>query len=257
MYPDRDRAIAFIRAHDRALADRIEPFEQGEALLTPSLPMVHDLNFLRTDALTDSVRVPELEHEADRLMGAPRLGHRRVNVDDEATAARLTQEFAESGWVHQQFLVMALRREPDREVDLSLTQEVDPGRLRGMRARAIRGWTPDELLVEQILERDRRLLGVTGVRAFAVLQDGEPVSHAYLYCDAPDAPVAQIEDVETLEQHRGNGYARAVVKAAAAAAAGAELVFLVASATDWPQRLYRKLGFDALGTEDRFLKRLS
>jgi hypothetical protein len=55
----------------------------------------------------------------------------------------------------------------------------------------------------------------------------------------------------------GQGYARAVVTAAAEAATGADLVFLVASATDWPRQLYRKLGFDAVGTGDRFLKRLS
>jgi GNAT superfamily N-acetyltransferase len=253
---ERDRAIGFIRAHDRALADRIEPFQWGDALLTPSLPFVHDGNFLLTGVLPGSVGVPELEAEAERVMGAETLRHRRVNVDDEATAAQLAPGFAERGWEHQQFLVMALRRSPNRPLDISLVQEVEPALLRGMRAAGIRAWTGDEDLVEQILERDRRLLGVTGVRAFAVLADDEPVSYAYLYRDAPDSPVAQVEDVETLEAHRGRGYARAVVTAAARAATGARLVFLVASATDWPRHLYGKLGFDSVGTEDRFLKRL-
>jgi ribosomal protein S18 acetylase RimI-like enzyme len=97
---------------------------------------------------------------------------------------------------------------------------------------------------------------VTQVRAFAVLVDGRPASHAFLYRDRLDGSVAQGEDVATLPEHRGRGHARAVVTAAMLAAADAELVFLVASASDWPQHLYRKVGFEAVGTEDRFFKRL-
>jgi ribosomal protein S18 acetylase RimI-like enzyme len=55
--------------------------------------------------------------------------------------------------------------------------------------------------------------------------------------------------VGTLHDHRGRGYAKAVVLAAIAAARkrGAEFVFLVADHDDWPKELYRRLGFDELG----------
>jgi len=252
---DRERALAFIRAHDRALADRVETFAWGEALLTPSLPLVHDANFLLVHALPRRVGAAELAHEGERVMGGAGLGHRRVNVDDEATAGRLASQFAERGWEHEQFLVMSLQTGPDRAVDSSVAHEIDPELLLGMRAESIRAWRPDERLVEQLLALDARRRDVTEVRAFAVLVDGHPVSHAYLYRDGPDGAVAQVEDVATLPEHRGRGYARAVVTRAAQAAAGAEFVFLVTSATDWPQHLYRKLGFEAVGTEDRFLSR--
>jgi ribosomal protein S18 acetylase RimI-like enzyme len=255
---DRDRAIAFIRAQDAALADRVEPCAWGEALLTPSLPLVHDANFLLVEALPTRVGVEELDREAEQLMGREGVGHRRVNVDDEETAARLAPEFAARGWAHEQFLVMSLQAGPDCAADPSDAREIDPELLRGMRAESIRTWMAEERLVEQLLARDARRCDVTEVRAFAVLVDGRPISHAYLYRDGPDGPdgaVAQVEDVATLPDHRGQGYARAVVTAATQAAAAAELVFLVASATDWPQHLYRKLGFEAVGTEDRFLKR--
>ena len=57
------------------------------------------------------------------------------------------------------------------------------------------------------------------------------------------------EDVGTLEEHRGRGYASAVVLHAAELArrAGADFVFLVADAQDWPQHLYRRLGFEPIG----------
>jgi ribosomal protein S18 acetylase RimI-like enzyme len=253
---ERDRAIAFLRAHDRALADRVETLPIGEVLLTPSLPRVHDANFVLCGELPAEIGVPELEREAERVMGAAGLDHRRVNADDEATAARLAPEFKARGWDAQQFLVMTLRRAADRPADLSIVTEVDPAALEGMRTESI-GRQPwgEQAVIGQILERDRRRVRLTNVRAFAVLVDGRPVSHAFLYRD--HSPVAQVEDVETLEECRGRGYARAVVTAAAQAAAGAELVFLVADAFDSPQELYRKLGFDAAGTEDRFLKRSS
>jgi len=63
------------------------------------------------------------------------------------------------------------------------------------------------------------------------------------------AIAGEVEDVGTLPEHRGRGYATAVVLAAIAAARadGAEFVFLVADLDDWPKELYRKLGFDELG----------
>jgi predicted GNAT family acetyltransferase len=68
--------------------------------------------------------------------------------------------------------------------------------------------------------------------------------------------VAQIEDVETLEEFRGRGAARAVVLAAAAAArdVGAALVFLIADDEDWPKALYQRLGFDPVGESWEFVR---
>jgi predicted GNAT family acetyltransferase len=60
--------------------------------------------------------------------------------------------------------------------------------------------------------------------------------------------------VATVPDHRGREYARAVVVGAARTArgAGAEFVFLVADANDWPKELYRRLGFDELGHYAKF-----
>jgi ribosomal protein S18 acetylase RimI-like enzyme len=72
------------------------------------------------------------------------------------------------------------------------------------------------------------------------------VAYADLYVEPPNA---QIEDVGTLEEHRGRGYASAVVLHAVELArrAGANFIFLVADAQDWPQHLYRRLGFEPIG----------
>ena len=60
----------------------------------------------------------------------------------------------------------------------------------------------------------------------------------------------------TLGAHRNRGHARAAVLAAldAAAAAGLDPVFLLSEGEDWPQHLYRRLGFDDVDIQWEFLK---
>jgi ribosomal protein S18 acetylase RimI-like enzyme len=62
-----------------------------------------------------------------------------------------------------------------------------------------------------------------------------------------------------MPEHRGRGYASAVVlrSVGEARARGAELVFLVADAEDWPKELYRRLGFDEIGANIKLLKTAS
>jgi predicted GNAT family acetyltransferase len=62
--------------------------------------------------------------------------------------------------------------------------------------------------------------------------------------------VAQIEEVATLEEHRGRGYARAVVRTAIEAAqqSGHRVLIINATADDWPKEMYRRLGFEAISS---------
>jgi hypothetical protein len=212
----RDCAVAAMRAHERALVEQVIEFEWARR----SSP--RRCRGSTTRPSSGSVRsrrpwgVPQLDRDAERLMGAVRLGHRRVNVDDEATASRLADAFTAAGWEHEQFLVMVLHRPPDRPPNV-VAEEVDPRVLEDLHVAGMRSRGADDRLIEQLLARAERLRGVTGVRAFAVLEGGRPVAHAYLYRDREDGPVAQVEEVGTAEAHRGRGYGRAVVVAAAEA----------------------------------------
>jgi predicted GNAT family acetyltransferase len=90
-------------------------------------------------------------------------------------------------------------------------------------------------------------------RFFGVEVDGEIVAWSDLYLAQG---VGQVEDVATASEHRGKGYATAVVLRAAEEArrAGADLIFLVADDYDWPKELYARLGFDAVGCVYKFIR---
>jgi ribosomal protein S18 acetylase RimI-like enzyme len=248
-----ERALDFLALADHG-GTREEPFAHGTAIFDERLPRRWDSNYLLVERLPEEVGAAALAEEAERLQGEAGLRHRKLEVRDESTGARLEPEFRELGWSVNRHLVMALHREPDGPASPTAVVEVDAEALREPRAEQLRGyaWAEDDEVLAQLHEAKALFAKRVETRFFAVLDDGRPVSWSDLYL-AGDA--AQIEDVATLESHRGRGHARAVILHAAAEArrSGADLVFLVADDEDWPKELYRKLGFDELGRVYEFL----
>jgi ribosomal protein S18 acetylase RimI-like enzyme len=216
----------------------------GTAVFDDALPRRLDSNFLRVEREADAETV---RSEAERL------DRRMVFVPDPSIGEPLVPSFKKRGWRVNRVVVMAQRREPGREADLSLVREVREEELRAARARLNAGepWGAPEVL-DQLFAGKRSIGEKVDARFFAVLVDGEVVSYTDLYQDGTEA---QVEDVGTLDEHRGHGYATAVVLAAIAEArkSGAEFVFLVANREDWPKELYRRLGFDELGYYVKFV----
>jgi GNAT superfamily N-acetyltransferase len=95
--------------------------------------------------------------------------------------------------------------------------------------------------------------GQAGARFFVAEVDGQPASCCELFIHDG---AANIENVNTLPAARNRGGARAVLGVAvdAGRATGADLVWLLADAEDWPRHLYAKLGFDPIGDRWRFTK---
>jgi ribosomal protein S18 acetylase RimI-like enzyme len=248
-----ERALDFLALADHG-GTRREPFAYGTAVFDGRLPRRWDSNYLLVEHVPDEIGAEELAAEAERLQGAAGLAHRKLELRDEEVGARLEPQFRALGWTVNRHLLMALHRRPDRSPDPSLVHEVDAAALRDVRARQMQSyeWGADPEVVEQLYASKTFLAQVVDTRFFAVLLDGRPVSWTDLYL--ADG-TGQIEDVGTLQEHRGHGYASAVVLHAAAVArhAGADFVFLVADDQDWPKELYRKLGFDGLGRVYEFL----
>jgi predicted GNAT family acetyltransferase len=93
----------------------------------------------------------------------------------------------------------------------------------------------------------RRDAYVARVTPFAAYTDNVAVAHADLR--SWDG-IAEIDSVVTLPDYRNRGFARALVlrAVATARAQGADLVFLLADADDWPRELYSRVGFETVGT---------
>ena len=238
-----ERAYAFLDRADMA-GERTESSSVGTAVFDDNLPRRLDSNFLRVERETD----PETVREE-----AERLGRRMVFVPDPELGERVVPYFKERGWRINRVVVMAQLREPERTGDLSLVTEVEEPALRAARHQVVTGqpWASPEIMAQ--LFAGKELIGRrVQARFFAVVVDGEVVSYTDLYQDGTEA---QVEDVGTLHEHRGRGYASAVVLRATAEArqAGAEFVFLVADYEDWPKELYRRLGFDELGYYVKFI----
>jgi len=238
-----ERAYAFLDRADMA-GERTESSSVGTAVFDDNLPRRLDSNFLRVERETD----PETVREE-----AERLGRRMVFVPDPELGERVVPYFKEHGWRINRVVVMAQLREPERTGDLSLVTEVEEPALRAARHQVVTGqpWASPEIMAQLFAGKD--VIGKrVRARFFAIVVDGEVVSYTDLYQDGTEA---QVEDVGTLHEHRGRGYASAVVLAAIAEARkhGAEFVFLVAYYEDWPKELYRRLGFDELGYYVKFI----
>jgi RimJ/RimL family protein N-acetyltransferase/predicted GNAT family acetyltransferase len=241
---DAARIQEFRHALDDAAAERVDHYPWGTAVHSPSIENVYDMNFLRIERGRRGAR--SLAREAEDVQA--HLFHRRVVFD--RGGPRLAADFKELGWAQTAHLVMAHRRAPDRRVDASLVRELPFEELTPVREDAtLREPWCDEELAARLVEAKRRIARAIPLRNFAAVVRGKIAAYCELRCGDG---IAQIEDVNTLEEHRGSGLGRAVVQHALdEALRDHDLVFLEALADDWPRHLYTRLGFDVV--DERWL----
>jgi ribosomal protein S18 acetylase RimI-like enzyme len=250
-----ERCVDFVYGIAKRAATTTVPSPYGVAYLALDVPNVWSRNYLLATENLDGVTAPDLAAEADRIMGAAGLGHRKVEVVDADAGDRLADGFRELGWNQECDVIMVSAREPDREVDTSSVEEVTVDELVPAWSG---GWSADpdvltDAVVRQLIENKRGLSDVVDTRFFAARVDGEIASYCELYSDGA---TAQIENVLTLERFRNRGLARATVSHARAEAqrTGHDLIFLIADRDDWPRKLYAKLGFDEMGRLWEFVR---
>jgi ribosomal protein S18 acetylase RimI-like enzyme len=246
---DLERAAAFEEALRDACAERVVETHFGPALFNDTFSTIWNLNVLRAER-PGTAAAEEIAAEADRVQAG--LGHRRVILPPGASV--LEDGFRGLGWEPDHFLFMVHRGDPAR-VETAHVEEIEPTMLATLRQAIVQEWAPqeDDEAVRQIIAADLLMWREANARTFAVVENGEAVSAAELYSDGR---TAQVEDVATLPSHRGRGHAKAVVVRAVeeALAGGHDFVFLVAAGDDWPKELYKRLGFEEVGSRFAFLR---
>jgi GNAT superfamily N-acetyltransferase len=242
------RTLAFERDVVATVSTRLVPFAWGTAYLNDGYRERWDSNFLWVDEGETVADASELVAEADRVLGETGFTHREIRIDDDAYGRSVAADLARAGYAGDRLVVMALRRPADRPAASGAAEEVDLATLRPALEIVLQRepWATNEDIVRIHADFRGELERHAGARFFCARVDGEIAAMCELYVRDP---IAQIEDVNTLEEFRNRGLARAVVRQAAevAVAGGADLVFLHAIDDDWPKQLYARLGFDPVG----------
>jgi len=199
----------------------------------------HDHNRL---LLWDDVPADVVARTAVEQLGAGQ--HRLVDVQGSDLASSLLEGMRCNGYAVAHEVVLELRSPPP------LLPQVPVEHL-GVDERALvaaADWQEEQPLwpgdvCRELGDRVRTLAGAVDATFLGVRgPGGDVVARADLFVRNG---VAQVEEVMTREPVRGRGYASALLAEAVslARAHGADLVFLVADAEDWPQILYRRRGF--------------
>jgi GNAT superfamily N-acetyltransferase len=244
------RILGFLRRTEEAVCDEVVPTPHGAAMLTPSLPLVWQLNAIHVD--DPEAEAAALMQEAHEIQSA--FAHRKLVVHDRKLGERLAPALAADGWNVFRLLVMVQARAPERGIPdgagAEVGRAVGAATLAAFRREQPFGW--QAAAVRQLAAMDERYGSALEARDFASPPD-DPACACRLYMDSE---LAQVDEVGTIEARRGHGHASAAVHAASAyaGAAGRAPVFLLTDGSDWPQQLYRRLGFDEIGVVHEFLK---
>jgi ribosomal protein S18 acetylase RimI-like enzyme len=237
---------------EREIAELIEPFDGGVAVINTGLPLVWSANYLLLEpgARPDPARIEQL---VDEHMGSRGMRHGAVEMVAAGDGEPLARALAGRGWDRDRTLYMVARRPPDRGPSVDV-EEVSRDALAPLRRAVAEELERGGGVSDQMLERDRMLDSVAGGRWFAAMHEGAPGSCCVLLSRGG---IGQIETVITAPVARNRGLARAVVLAALEASrlAGNQLTFLGADASDWPERLYTRLGFDAVGVATALIRK--
>ena len=254
---DLERCLSFIESLEEGSGNRIVPFTFGRAFLNTELPVVWDVNFLRVEK--PGASWPEVAAAAERIQGEAGQGHRRIISREEFWSDDLTNEARRGGWTITPLVFMVRMREGQRVSQVPV-RELEYAEMRTLREALARRqeWASSEDDVQQVMEANKRWAGRVDARFFAAEVDGKLAAG----CDLYQQPgIAQVEDVETMEEYRNRGLASAVVLAAARAALEGEgradddpVVFLIADENDWPKVLYERMGFETVGRRITALK---
>ncbi|MEP6758598.1 MAG: GNAT family N-acetyltransferase [Actinomycetota bacterium] len=251
---DLARFLAFERRILAGMSTRVEPFAYGSAYFDEGFPERWFSNFLLADANLEDASAQGLTEAADRILGGAGLRHRLIVVTDDAAGSRLAPGLRAAGYTAEPSLQMVLRRAPDRPAGLPVV-ECSFAESRPMTEEIYRRERDmPAALIPRFVDQHETWEQAIGARRFVARVDGALAGQCELYVDGSDA---QVEFVDTLEEYRGRGVARAVVLGAVEAArdAGAEHVFIMGDDDDWPKELYGRLGFDPMARRWDFTQR--
>ena len=242
---DLDTAVAFEHEILRRSSTTTWDFPWGFATVNATYPQSHSHNQVTVTSATEAGVIIET---AEEVLGRAGLRYRNVALDCKESE-RVASALVSAGYSDSIDLLMALERPTQPAASEVRVQRVPGSVLDSAVQAAWRRARPDmsDEEARQLVARRVLYERASAVSYHAVQLDGAWVSRCECY---RLGGTAQIDAVMTDPPYEGRGLGRAVIVHAVeyALAAGAEFVFLRTRDDDWPQHLYRQLGFRDLGT---------
>jgi ribosomal protein S18 acetylase RimI-like enzyme len=231
-----DRIVRFERSLADQLATQMATVPFGVARFCPDLPLVYDASGVE---VTGHVAAGALLPTVERMFAEVRLQHRRVHTTIEGVARSVGPHLLDRGWSVDSLVYMVYdHRTPAAGPQRGFsTVDVDTWAPATRQFIADEEWGRDPAVQDDIVARDRRLVERINAR-FVLADDRSAGCHVYRH-----GGVAQIENVYVLSDARGRGVGRGLLATALHHCRGADVVFLVADAHDWPRHWYRRAGF--------------
>ena len=191
-------------------------------------PTYYDFNCLRLER--GEPGAADLLATAEELQSE--LGHRKIEIEDEALGTRLRPAFNAVGWRTERLVWMVLDGAPGAPA--GPFEEVDFRDIRALRAEWANDFTPQEIAAFQPVEEE--VAELLRCRTLIARADGVPAAFV-LFSEA----AREIRLVYTSPAARGRGLARVLVGAAARAIG--DHAVIAADDEDTPKRLYERIGF--------------
>ncbi len=223
-----------------------EPWEHGLVVRATRYPNFFDYNALVVQRPT-GLDAAALAALADVHLAG--LGHRRLEFEVEAEAARLVPGFRALGW--RTFRLVSMRfAGPAPAAGETPVSEVDFDAVAELR----RTWLEEDFpgQAAAFIADAREVSLARGARVLAALRDGAPIGFAQVEV-AGDG--AEVDAVYVLPAHRGRGVGGAMTAAAVrwALAQAPRDIWIVADADGRPRHLYERLGFVPVRIWSEFL----
>ncbi len=202
--------------------------------------------------------VDELLTDLDRVFAGTPVHHRNLIFEDAQVAFENQEAFAAQGFQPLGELAMArvglpaCITNPDvamREVGADAPED-DYRRLR-MRLFEGLGYDPEEARQLYGIARERG--AILGEHDYVGYVQGVPAATVSLWCRGS---FGFLSDVATMPEFRNRGVARTMIFAASKASIneGCEYSFLVTDLLDFPQAMYKTLGYQPVGEIRSFLR---
>jgi ribosomal protein S18 acetylase RimI-like enzyme len=227
----------------------IEATEHGTLVRCTRLPTFWNYNSVRVEGPDIGVSADTLVHAADVLQGG--LAHRQVEVEDEASGARLRPRFEALGWAAERLAWLLLEGPPPPGPDL---EEVPFAATRELRLEwgTTFPWATSAEASRRFADHEDDVARLRGSRALIARgADGAAVGFVAF---GAQRGAAEVEQVYVTESERGRGAGGALVTAAARAAGEPE-TWIVADDDGDSKRLYERLGFRPVWLQHVFTRR--